>query len=295
MKLKDAVQKIVVPELSIIGFVLDYSHPRHYSFKNDRTGIEVLITVPPRCPIEFIHEYMINDTRREQGDPAIKRNAFVVFDYSARIPGSRYYINLAPHMFEISMNIEGGFVYRNSKELEEKMTQTVNETKSVVIPYMEKLSKRYIGPDALNELTEMLASQNKILLQNVMKKFKLPGDYSIGYKMIERILFELRGDDEENWKSNFYQNPENIVGLAFYLAECISAYAESTKWFWEITPEIQTCDGVAESTRELYLEVKYGDDREEDFNLLEIIRNLWNFYPHVKCKHIESMIDEIKS
>lgn len=294
MKLKDAVHKIVVPELSKIGFVLDYSHPRHYSFRNDCTGIKVLITVPPRCPMEFIHEYMINDTQKAQGDPEVKRNSFVVFGYSAKIPENGY-VNLAPHMFEKVMNIKGGFVYCNSKELEEKMTQIINETRSVVIPYIEKLSKRYVGADVLDKLTEMLASQNKELSQEVMKKFKLPNDYSLGYKIIEPILLELRGDDEKNWKSNFYQNSENVVGLASYLAECISAYAKSTKWFWEITPEIQTCDGVAESTRELYLEVKYANHRGGDFNLLEIIRNLWNFYPYVKCKHIESIIDEIKS
>lgn len=293
MRLKDAVQKILAPQLGEIGFVLAYSDTRYYSFWNDFSQLDISITVPPRCPSEFLGEYLTNYTRKKEGDPEVKRNAFVVFDYSAKLPEGRY-VGLSPYMFEPSMGVKGGFVYCNAKELESKMLQIVDETRAVVIPYMEKISKRYVLPDLSDELTEMLASQSTALSQRAIERFGLPEDRTIGYKMLERVLLEARGDNEEDWKNNFYQNIEDIVGSAAYLSECISEYAVSTKWCWDVTPAIQTSDGIHESTRKLRFSAKYGKGRGEIFDLMQIICDLWNFSPYVKYRHIESIIDEIK-
>lgn len=157
MKLKDAVLNVFAPPLNKLGFELKEDNPKHYCFSNDSTGIDVTITVPPIYPFEVVNEYLSNVEQKQQNNFYIEKNIYVLMEYSARLLEGGY-VNLTPHMFESCMGINGGCIFCNSKELGEKSAQAIQETVSVVIPYMERLSKRYVIPDCSRELSEMFSS-----------------------------------------------------------------------------------------------------------------------------------------
>ena len=295
MKLKDAVLNVFAPPLNKLGFELKEDNPKHYCFSNDSTGIDVTITVPPIYPFEVVNEYLSNVEQKQQNNFYIEKNIYVLMEYSARLLEGGY-VNLTPHMFESCMGINGGCIFCISKELGEKSAQAIQETVSVVIPYMERLSKRYVIPDCSRELSEMFSSTMFIshydtLARKVIEQFGIPDDYSLGYRKIEPALLNLRGEREEEWKNIFFQNPDYIAGFAAYLAKCIEKTAVTTEWFLETTPEIQTSEGIVESRKMLYFSANYENDTQSDFNLLQIICDLWNYYPHVKCRHIDSIIE----
>lgn len=291
MTLKSAVLNIIAPQFEKYGFALTCQESRCYCFENASTEIEVSITVPPRCPFELLNEYVKALERKNQGDKDIRKAAFVSLRYSSKRPEGGY-INLSPYSFEPFMGITGDFLYCNDRELEENALQMVSETVSIVIPYLEQLTKRFIGFERSEALEDILAQDPKALARRTAEKFGLPYDYAAGYGEIEPALFSLRGQNEEAWKSIFDRNLEDIVGFSAYFGECIAARAITAEWVWETTPEIQTSDGICESTKELYYSVQHKNGCM-DLRPAQIICDLWNYYPHVMCRHIEAILQEM--
>jgi len=106
-------------------------------------------------------------------------------------------------------------------------------------------------------------------------------------------LIALRGPDESKWHSIFYENLESIAGFAAYLGECIAERAVSTNWYVETTEEIQLYDRLYPSEQFLHFSAQYEDDRERDFDFLEVFLRIWNYSPHVKCRHVNQLIEGI--
>jgi len=187
-------------------------------------------------------------------------------------------------MFEDSMDVFGDFLYTNQQELVERIYYVVDETFAIVIPYLERLRERFVGPGTPNILSELLSKNPSNLAQNAVQKFKLPVNRHIGYKSIEPALFALRGPDESRWRNIFFENLELIAGLAAYFSECIAERSISTSWYTETVPEIQTSDGPFPSQRILHFSTQYANNREGDFNLLQIII--------LFCKHMSKVCDQ---
>ncbi len=292
MRLKDAVSKIIMPGLAEYGFVLAYQDSRYYQLENAEAGLLISLTMPPRCPFEMLGEYLQRCEQKQQGDKEVKKVAFVTLRYSfKRTDGG--YVNLSPYMFEPSIGITGDFIYCNDKELEEKALRMLDEAAAIVIPLLERLERRYVGFDMAEAMDDMLARNHEVLARRAAEKFGLPADRLAGYKQIEPALFALRGQDEEQWRARFYQSAEDIAALAAYLSQCIAARAISTEWVWETTPEIQTSDGLFPSTRELYFSVR-GKNRSQNCKLIQILQDLWNYCPEIKCRHITPIIEALE-
>lgn len=289
MTLKTAVLNMIAPQFAEHGFVLTREESRYYRFEHASTGIQISLTVPPRCPFELLNEYIEALERKRQGDKDVQKAAFVSLEYSVKRSDGGY-INLSPYMFESFMGITGGFLYCNNRELEEKASRMVEETVSLVIPFLERLTKRAVGFEHSEDLEAILARDPAALARRAAAKFDLPADRTVGHRMIEPALFALRGSDETSWRPIFVQNLEDIAGFAAYFSECIAARSIRTAWIWETTPEIQTSDGIFPSTRELYFSAYYSSGCK-DLRPVQIIQDLWNYCPEIKCRHIPDIME----
>lgn len=284
LKLKDVIFNLVIPKLGEYGFSLVYSSSRCYRFENQISKLGMSITLPPRCPCYLFDEYL--DCSNQ------KKRSFVVIDYSAVTPHGEQ-INVSAYMFESMMSIAGDFIYSSSNELEKKMIQMVEESISIVFPFMERFSKRYSFCDIPLELVDLLVEESEDMAQAIIERFGLSNNYREGYHDIEPLILALRGTDELQWKENFYNNAENLVSIVAYLGKCISAYSISSKWIWKSFSEIYTCEEAPESDKMLYFSARFKNDHIRKFNLFSLLCDLWNNPPFLKCRHIDQFMDDI--
>lgn len=292
MKLKNVVKKIIVPALNEYGFSVTDENPRFFHMGNEALKMSASIEVPPRCPYYLLSEYLDILTQKKAGNKEYKLSGYATLHYTITMPDDSH-INLSNHMFEPAMGVSSGLVYHNSQDLEEKVLQIASEMTNIVVPFIVSLSKRFVIWRELNEWQESLQRHSNELAQYAANVLNLSEDRQEGYKEIEAALFLLRGKDESKWRTIFLHNIKTIVGIAAYLGECIAAYAKSTEWEWETTPPIVTSTHTYEETKMLYLCAQYANTHQSNYNLLQIIQDLWNYAPYIKCRHIESIFEGI--
>ena len=265
MSLKTAVEKVFAPVVAEYGFTQNREFDLGDSevrFHNAGGSLHIEISKETFRPL--------------------KQHTLIVYYFILRRdrPGADHMTaSLFAPEFGLGMQDKNPF-YMNQAELESKLKQVAEGTVKNVLPYLNRRAQFYVWPtyemyellsDGPIEQAEAFAERHWLSMQEEKEN----------WIKLEKILLELRGEDELQRKEMFFQNLEEVMAGAAYMGEIERRFGRSpSQWKW--IKQIGGANG------EEIKNVCYGLDYYGNgaFDATGFIFGFWNNYPEIPSARI---------